>query len=63
MNSVQAYYAVNVNEVNDDMMEWCYNTFGVEGPTKKGFTRWFKVNKTFYFRNEKDSTWFILQWS
>ena len=57
------YYAIEVAKVDDDILEWCYNTFGTEGPRKGSNVRWFKVNKTFYFSNETDLTWFTLKWS
>jgi hypothetical protein len=62
MNTEQDYYILEVNNVDDDILEWCYTTFGTEGPRRDSNVRWFKVNKTFYFSNEQDLTWFRLRW-
>lgn len=62
MTTEQDFYILEIDKVNDDILEWCYKTFGTEGPRRDRTTRWFKVNKTFYFSSEKDLLWFQLKW-
>lgn len=49
----------------NEMMDWMVNTFGpsaVDGVWTPNM-RWYANNETFWFRNEKDRTMFILRWS
>lgn len=62
MDYEQDFYILEVAKVNDTILEWCYTTFGTEGPRRDRSVRWFKVNKTFYFSSQKDLTWFRLKW-
>ena len=53
------------NAIWDSMIEWAIKTFG---PTPKDGVwtpdaRWYVNNARFYFREEKDRSWFILRWS
>jgi hypothetical protein len=47
-----------------DMHEWCTRTFGPGGRNKHLRWRrgWTENNTTFYFRNQKDASMFILRW-
>lgn len=57
-----------------DMEDWCTLTFGTAAEVwdiKSAneqfmwpqFGRWYKNNRKFWFRNERDRTMFILRWS
>jgi len=48
-----------------NMEDWCITTFG---PTPKDGVwtpnaRWYMNNSKFWFRTEKDLSWFVLRWS
>jgi hypothetical protein len=47
----------------NDMMTWMVDTFGPSDGKIKSDTRWYSTNARFWFRDEKDRTWFILRWS
>lgn len=47
---------------SDDMENWCGETFGGH-PNGYDNPRWRRSYKTFYFKNEKDATFFMLRWS
>ncbi len=53
-----------------EMEAWCYKTFGddvspIWGADKapEPAQRWYKNNRKFWFREQKDRDWFILRWS
>lgn len=41
----------------EDMIPWCIDMFG-EDRKRLAIT-----SRVFYFRDEKDATWFLLRWS
>ncbi len=52
-----------------EMEAWCYQTFGDdsypiwgEGQAPEPAQRWYKNNRKFWFREEKDRTMFVLKW-
>ena len=47
-----------VNEI-----EWCKKSFGDGGRKKKWRTGWAGSNTTFYFKEPKDASYFLLRWS
>ena len=64
---VQEYYTVNVsywyqlkkNILGADIIQWCYNTYGQETPS-----RWYcRGSSSFVFKHEADRTWFLMRWS
>ena len=53
----------------EEMEDWCVQTMGLPGSlwANSGLTpelnyRWYMNNSTFWFREEKDLTMFILKW-
>jgi hypothetical protein len=53
-----------------DMEMWCLDTFGNSGDMWTAVdkdpipnSRWYMNDRKFWFRNEKDRTWFIMRWS
>lgn len=54
-----------------DMEAWCHQTYGPsstspiwgEARAPEPAERWYMNNRTFWFRDEKDRTIFILKWS
>ena len=50
----------------DDMMEWMVATFGPLDDSQGVFTpnqRWYANNAKFWFRDQKDLSWFMLRWA
>ena len=52
-----------------EMEAWCYETFGDdvspiwgEAKAPEPAQRWYKNNRKFWFRNEKDRMLFVLKW-
>ena len=41
----------------EEMRSWCEQQFGRSG------SRWFETKNKFYFKNEEDTTMFVLRWS
>jgi len=53
------------NQTWHDMENWCIKTFG-DTPKDGVWTpnaRWYMNNSKFWFRHEKDLSWFILKWT
>ena len=54
-----------------DMEIWCLDTFGETGSlwnetknlTPQPLQRWYMNNRKFWFKEQKDSDWFILRWN
>jgi hypothetical protein len=50
-----------------DMEVWCLKTFGPSDDVWDFKTcnvgRWYKNDRKFWFRNQKDRDWFVLRWS
>lgn len=43
---------------------WCHKTYGAKAdPFKLEIGRWYANNRTFWFRDERDITWFKLRWT
>lgn len=65
------YYTVEpVGGSWSEMEEWCYETFGAPGEVWEfanfvwpALPRWVQNNRKFWFRNEKDRTWFVMRWT
>jgi hypothetical protein len=49
---------VHTTGISEEVLHWLIDTFG---HTDKG--RWFIVNRSIYFKNERDWMWFELRWS
>ena len=47
----------------NDMRDWCNATFGPKPYGEYYGDRWMVSNKTFWFKNERDRTLFLLRWS
>ena len=45
------------------IQQWCEKTFGPGGRKMRWRFGWTNVNSTYYFRNPKDLSMFILRWS
>lgn len=50
-------YRVSKAEIN----EWCTETFGPSAGLR-GNSRWFMLEWTVQFKEEKDRNWFMLRW-
>lgn len=51
----------SVNE-HRPIREWCETTFGPGGRKNRWRFGWTDKSDTFYFKNPKDATMFILRW-
>jgi hypothetical protein len=49
--------------VKNEQLKWCENTFGKGGRKKRWRYGWIQADTTFYFREPKDATMFMLRWS
>jgi hypothetical protein len=47
---------------SDEVMCWCRDTYGSEGPGLPN-DRWCEYRGKFWFRDEKDLAVFVLRWS
>ena len=49
----------------DDMMLWCLDTFGADTSvwSRQPNQRWYVNAGRFWFRDEKDLSWFMLRWA
>ena len=47
----------NKTDLTEDAINWCKENLGKSG------SRWFEKEHSFYFKDEKDMTMFILRWS
>ena len=47
---------------HSQMHEWCTEKFGPGGRKFRWRRGWIEENTTFYFRNQKDASMFILRW-
>jgi hypothetical protein len=64
------YYCVEPIGGNwKEMEQWCLDTFGSAGSpmweektAPEPAQRWYKNNRRFWFRNDKDRTWFLMRW-
>ena len=52
----------NTKTIND-MRDWCNNTFGPKPYGEYYGDRWMVSNNTFWFKNERDRTVFLLKWA
>ena len=52
----------NTKTIND-MRDWCNNTFGPKPYGEYYGDRWMVSNNTFWFKNERDRTLFLIQFS
>lgn len=59
----ELYIVLELSEFPENILEWCYDTYGSEGPRADGKSRWFKIFKKIYFHEERDALWFIMKWS
>ena len=48
-------------KIINDMRDWCNNTFGPKPYGEYYGDRWMVSNNTFWFKNERDRTLFLLQ--
>lgn len=57
----RTYYSATLTNLIPIILafNWCNRTFGDSSISG----RWFRVNHTYYFRDESDRTWFLLKWS
>ena len=51
------------NSEHRPIQEWCEKTFGPGGRKNRWRFGWTDVNSTYYFKNSKDATIFLLRWS
>jgi len=49
---------VHTTGIGEDVLHWLINTFG---HTDEG--RWFIINRSIYFKYERDYLWFSLKWA
>ena len=56
-------YAANIpySSSKEELREWCTNTFGPS--TSLITSRWFMLDYTVQFKEEKDRNWFLIRWS
>ena len=47
----------NLPDRTEEAISWCKENF------EKSGSRWFEKSKTFYFKDEKDMSMFVLKWS
>jgi len=47
----------------EEMINWCEQTFGPGGRKWRWRFGWIKQDSTFYFKNPKDAMMFVLRWS
>ena len=50
-------------KIINDMRDWCNNTFGPKPYGEYYGDRWMVSNNTFWFKNERDRTLFLLQFA
>lgn len=60
LNPETEFIIVRTTDINIEMYQWLEKTFGPE-QAEKG-ARWFLINKSIFFRHEKDFLWFSLRW-
>ena len=46
-----------------EMRAWCEQAYGPGGRRERWRYGWTQQDITFYFRNQKDATMFVLRWS
>ena len=51
------------NSEHRTILEWCGISFGPGGRKNRWRFGWTDVNSTYYFKNSKDATIFLLRWS
>jgi len=48
----------------DEVHKWCSETFGNHPTNPDAWCRWYRYSRNkFYFRDERDYTWFTMRWS
>ncbi len=57
-NPTVEYNIIHTTGIGEDVVQWLIKTFG---HTNEG--RWFIVNRSIYFKYERDYIWFELKWS
>jgi hypothetical protein len=50
------YECVQVDKLPSYVLQWLHETYGPSGD------RWFYVNNSIFFKNNKDCIWFELRW-
>lgn len=50
------------NSEHRPIMEWCEKMFGPGGRKYRWRFGWTNVNSTYYFKNSKDASMFLLRW-
>ena len=61
--SVTGDFDQNRTKLINDMRDWCNDTFGPKPYGEYYGDRWMVSNSTFWFKNERDRTMFLLRWS
>ncbi len=57
-NPTVEFNIVHTTGINEEVLHWLISTFG---HTDEG--RWFIINRSIYFKNERDWIWFELKWT
>jgi hypothetical protein len=52
------YNVIHTTGIGENVVQWLIKTFG---HTNEG--RWFIVNRSIYFKYERDYLWFELRWA
>lgn len=56
-------YQWSTPKVNEEMLQWCEQSYGPGGRKYRWRFGWTHKNSTFYFRSSKDAMMFTLRWS
>jgi hypothetical protein len=47
----------------DEMRQWCEQLYGPGGRKQRWRFGWIQEDSTFYFKNPKDASMFVLRWT